>query len=80
MTICWTAINATEADGYVVYYETATTEVTNATDVGNITQYALGEHERGKMHIFSVRAYQDLLGIASAPLTSECIVTFRVQL
>lgn len=66
-------MNVSEADGYVVYYE-MTTEVTNATDVGNNTQYTLGELDRELMYVFSVRAYQDLLGIASAPLTSECIV------
>ena len=76
VTICWTAVLATEADGYVVYETTS--ENTSATDVGNITQHTLGELGRELMYNYTVRAYQDLLGIASAPLTSECrTVTLR---
>ena len=42
VTINWTAVNAADADGYVVY-RTATNVPTTAVDVGNVTQYALWE-------------------------------------
>ena len=62
-TISWTAVNATEADGYVVY-STQLPQSTNTTavDVGNVTQYTLGGLVPGNTYNITVRAYQDLLG------------------
>ena len=60
-------MNAADADGYVVYYNTST-ESTSAVDVGDVTQYTLGGLVPHKNYAITVRAYQDLLGPASAPL------------
>ena len=56
-------MNATEADGYVVY-STQLPQSTNTTavDVGNVTQYTLGGLVPGNTYNITVRAYQDLLG------------------
>ena len=56
-------MNATEADGYVVYI-TQLPQSTNTTavDVGNVTQYTLGGLVPGNTYNITVRAYQDLLG------------------
>ena len=69
ITIRWTAINATDADGYVVYYE-ARTEYQK--DVGNTTQYTLTELNVNSTTI-TVRAYQDLLGPPSTILSVETV-------
>ena len=61
VTISWTAVNASDADGYVVYYSTSTGS-TSAVDVGNVTQYTLGGLAPGYHYNITVRAYQDLLG------------------
>ena len=60
-TISWTAVIATEADGYVVYSTTQSTNTT-AVDVGNVTQYTLEGLVPGNTYNITVRAYQDLLG------------------
>ena len=60
-------MNAADADGYIVYYSTST-ESTSAVDVGNVTQYTLGGLDPHQNYTITVRAYQDLLGPASAPL------------
>ena len=60
-------MDAADADGYVVYYNTCT-ESTSAVDVGNVTQYTLGGLVPHRSYTITVRAYQDLLGPASAPL------------
>ena len=62
-TISWAAVNATEADGYVVY-STAQLQSSNTTavDVGNVTQYTLEGLVPGNTYNITVRAYQDLLG------------------
>ena len=57
-------MNAADADGYVVYLNTTT----SAVDVGNVTQYTLGGLVPHQNYTITVRAYQDLLGPASAPL------------
>ena len=67
VTISWTAMNATDANGYIVYYTTST-ESTSAVDVGNVTQYTLGGLVPHRNYTITVRAYQDLLGPASVPL------------
>ena len=69
VTISWTAVNATEADGYVVYSTPQSTNTT-AVDVGNVTQYTLEGVKLFNNHMYniSVRAYQDLLGPKSVPL------------
>ena len=67
-TISWTAVNATEADGYVVY-STAQSTNTTAVDVGNVTQYTLGGLVPGNTYNITVRAYQDLLGPESSNIT-----------
>ena len=54
------------ADGYVVYYNTSTGS-TSAVDVGNDTQYTLGGLVPQQNYTIEVRAYQGLLGPASAP-------------
>ena len=71
-------MNASDADGYVVYYNTST-ESTSAVDVGNVTQYTLGGLVPHRNYTITVRAYQDLLGPASeelevATLKSELIM------
>ena len=64
-------MNATEADGYVVY-STQLPQSTNTTavDVGNVTQYTLGGVKlfNNYKYNISVRAYQDLLGPMSVPM------------
>ena len=67
-TISWTAVNATEADGYVVYSTTQSTNTT-AVDVGNVTQYTLEGLVPGNTYNITVRAYQDLLGPESDDIT-----------
>ena len=69
VTISWTAVDATEADGYVVYYK-ARTEYQN--DVGNTTQCKLTGLNVNSTNI-TVRAYQDLLGPPSAILSVETV-------
>ena len=64
-TISWTAVNATEADGYVVYSTPQSTNTT-AVDVGNVTQYTLEGLVPGNTYNITVRAYQDLLGPESS--------------
>ena len=54
-------MDAADADGYVVYYNTST-ESTSAVDVGNVTQYTLGGLVPQQNYTITVRAYQDLLG------------------
>ena len=54
-------MDATEADGYVVY-STQLPQSTTAVDVGNVTQYTLGGLVPGNTYNITVRAYQDLLG------------------
>ena len=67
-TISWTAVNATEADGYVVYSTPQSTNTT-AVDVGNVTQYTLEGLVPGNTYNITVRAYQDLLGPESDNIT-----------
>ena len=70
ITISWTAVNATDADGYVVYIEQLSdvyddplySTNTTAVDVGNTTQYTLSEVIPECTYNITVRAYQDLLG------------------
>ena len=60
-------MNATDADGYVVYNrQLGTTVNTSAVDVGNVTQYTLRGLVPGNTYSITVRAYQDLLGPESA--------------
>ena len=70
-TISWTAVNAAEADGYVVYSTAQPPQSTNTTavDVGNVTQYTLGGLVPGNTYNITVRAYQDLLGPESSNIT-----------
>ena len=65
-------MNATEADGYVVY-STQLPQSTNTTavDVGNVTQYTLGGLVPWNTYNITVRAYQDLLGPESDSILSE---------
>ena len=70
ITISWTAVDATDADGYVVYFEPSLNENDNplcttnrtAVDVGNTTQYTLRGVIPECTYSITVRAYQDLLG------------------
>ena len=66
-TISWTAVNATEADGYVLYTNAQSTNTT-AVDVGNVTQYTLEGLVPGNTYNITVRAYQDLLGPESTSI------------
>ena len=60
VTISWTTVDATEADGYAVYYDSY------AADVGNVSEYTITKHILpGTMYTILIRAYQDLLGAAS---------------
>ena len=61
-------MNATEADGYVVYSTPQSTNTT-AVDVGNVTQYTLEGLVPGNTCNITVRAYQDLLGPESDNIT-----------
>ena len=61
-------MNATEADGYVVYSTPQSTNNT-AVDVGNVTQYTLEGLVPGNTYNITVRAYQDLLGPESDNIT-----------
>ena len=61
-------MNATEADGYVVYSTPQSTNTT-AVDVGNVTQYTLEGVVPGNTYNMTVRAYQDLLGPESDNIT-----------
>ena len=63
ITISWTAVDATDADGYVVY-----TTHTTAVDVGNTTQYTLSGVILKSTYSITVRAYQDLLGPGSGAI------------
>ena len=70
VTISWTAVNATDADGYVVYFKQLSDAYDNslqtrnrtAVDVGNTTQYTLRGIIPVCIYSITVRAYQDLLG------------------
>ena len=63
VTISWTAVNATDADGYVVYYNAS-----NKVDIGNKREHTITSLQPNINYITMVRAYQDLLGPASGPL------------
>ena len=68
VTISWTAANAIDVDGYVVYsYTLPQTHgyTANSTDVQNNTQYTVEVQLAQHGYIFQVRAYQDLLGPGS---------------
>ena len=60
-------MNATEADGYVVYSTPQSTNTT-AVDVGNVTQYTLEGLVPGNTYNITVRAYQDLLAPESSSI------------
>ena len=64
-------MDPSEADGYVVYYETSV-EQAIAVDVGDITHYTLVGLKHGIVYTVTVRAYQALLGEQSPSLTSKC--------
>ena len=68
VTISWSAVNATEAEGYVVY-STAQLPQSTTVDVGNVTQCTLGGLVSGNTYNITVRAYQDLLGPESSSIT-----------
>ena len=65
ITISWTAVNATDANGYVVYFEQFLSNTTASVDVGNTTQCTLSGVISGCTYSVTVRAYQDLLGPGS---------------
>ena len=70
VTISWTAVNASDADGYIVNITLLSSAHTNnptLVDVGNVTQYTL-QLSNGTTFQLAVRAYQDLLGPASSPI------------
>ena len=76
-------MNAADADGYVVYYNTSTGS-TSAVDVGNVTQYTLGGLAPQQNYTITVRAYQDLLGPASTPievktLNSKLVIVIKTK-
>lgn len=70
VTISWTAVNASDADGYVVYSYKLPLSPDNASieNVGNVTEYTTEVQLPEYGYIFQVRAYQDLLGPADASL------------
>ena len=66
ITITWTAVDTTDADGYAVYYSGY------AADVGNASEYKITRHIMpGTMYTISIRAYQDLVGAESDKLSVE---------
>ena len=70
VTISWTAVNASDADGYIVNITLLSSAHTNnptLVDVGNVTQYTL-QLSNGTAFQLTVRAYQDLLGPPSNPI------------
>ena len=66
ITINWTAVDATDADGYVIQLleddDTLCTTNRTAVDVGNTTQYTFRAVISEHAYSITVRAYQDLLG------------------
>ena len=65
VTISWTAVNASDADGYIVNITLLSSAHTNnptLVDVGNVTQYTLNGSVSGETYLLTARAYQDLLG------------------
>ena len=53
-------MNATDADGYAVYYHSF------AVDIGNVNKYTITKDILpDEVNTISIRAYQDLLGAAS---------------
>ena len=71
ITISWTAVNASDADGYIVNITLLSSAHTNnptLVDVGNVTQYTLSGSVSGETYILTARAYQDLLGPESGPI------------
>ena len=74
VTISWTAVNASDADGYIVNITLLSSAHTNnptLVDVGNVTQYTL---KTGTTFQLTVRAYQDLLGPASNSISNGIII------
>ena len=72
VTISWTAVNHTEADGYVVYINHQHSDTYSAAViVGNTRQYTLW-YDQPSLPLYgyniTVRAHQDLLGPTSTPL------------
>ena len=64
ITISWTAVDVTDADGYVVYYGSS------PVDVGNVNEYTITKDIQPESeYTISVRAYQDFLGAASKTTT-----------
>ena len=71
VTISWTAVNASDADGYIVNITLLSSAHTNnptLVDVGNVTQYTLNGSVAGETYLLTARAYQDLLGPESGPI------------
>ena len=76
VTISWTAVNASDADGYIVNITLLSSAHTNnptLVDVGNVTQYTL-QLSNGTTFQLTVRAYQDLLGPASNSISNGIII------
>lgn len=64
ISFTWSVVNASDADGYVVYRNTST-GLTSGVDVGNVTQHTLTGLFPQQTYTISVRPYQDLLGPGS---------------
>ena len=69
VTINWTAVDAADADGYVVYIQQDAITDTSVVDVGNVTQYTLRGPVAEYTYTFTVKAYQDLLGPGESLVT-----------
>ena len=70
ITISWTAVNAADADGYILYIDYLYSDTQSIVTVGNTTQYTLWYQSSLPLYGYNitVRAHQDLLGPPSKPL------------
>ena len=77
ITIAWSAVNITEADGYVVYINHLYSDKHSAVITNNTRQYTLWYRQELPLYGYNitVRAHQDLLGPPSEPIvipTTNC--------
>lgn len=59
VTLAWDAGNTPGLRGYKIYYGTASGVYTNWIEVGNVTQYAVGELLSGLTYYFAVTAFDE---------------------
>ena len=76
ITVSWTALDSSDADGYVVNV-TSDTETVQTVQVegSNNNTITLNGLRRATTYNITVRAYQQLLGPASSTLSVETLYT-----